>query len=71
VSESKLENINLQTDFSLKTGVKDTEFWNLMSSAQCTILKEVPLKWMLVSVLLKQMRGFVAVHFRGRSIFFV
>jgi hypothetical protein len=38
VNELELE-INLQTDLSLKTRVNDTDFWNLVPSAQCPILK--------------------------------
>jgi plasmid rolling circle replication initiator protein Rep len=34
--------INLQT--SLKRGVKDTDFWNSVLSAQCPILKWISLK---------------------------
>lgn len=56
MSEPELENINLQTDL-LKTGVTDTIFWDLVPSAQCTILKGVPLRCMPVSVLLKHVRG--------------
>jgi len=41
VSELELEIINLQTDLSLKTRLNDTNFWNLMPSTQCPILKRV------------------------------
>jgi len=43
VNELELE-INLQTDLSLKTRVNDTDFWNLVPSAQCPILELVSLK---------------------------
>jgi hypothetical protein len=41
---SELEIFNLQTDLLLKTKVNDTNFWNLVPSAQCPILKQVSLK---------------------------
>jgi hypothetical protein len=44
VSELQLDIINLQTDLSLKTRVNDTNFWNLVPSAQCPIPKRVSLK---------------------------
>jgi hypothetical protein len=44
VSEPELEIINLQTDLSFKTRVNNTNFWNLVLSAQCPILKRVSLK---------------------------
>jgi len=44
VSELEFEIINLQTYLSLKTRVNDTNFWTLMPSAQCPILKRVSLK---------------------------
>jgi hypothetical protein len=44
VSELKLENINLEADLSLKARVNDTNFWNLVPSAQCPFLKRVSLK---------------------------
>jgi hypothetical protein len=44
VSELEPEIIDLQTDLSLKTRVDVTDFWNLVPSAQCPILKRVSLK---------------------------
>jgi hypothetical protein len=44
LSELELEIINLQTDLSLKTIMNDTNFWNLVPSAQYPILKRVSLK---------------------------
>jgi hypothetical protein len=44
VSELKLEIVNFQTDLSLKTRVNDKNFWNLVPSAQCPVLKLVALK---------------------------
>jgi hypothetical protein len=44
VSELEFDIINFQTNLSLKTRLNDTNFWNLVPSAQCPILKRVPLK---------------------------
>jgi hypothetical protein len=35
---SELEIINLQRDLPLKTRINDTNFWNLVPSAQCPVL---------------------------------
>jgi hypothetical protein len=59
VSELEHEIINLHTGLSLKTRLNDTNFWNLVPSAQCPILKQMSLKvnafWFY---LLKQIRVF-------------
>jgi hypothetical protein len=39
VSELELEIINLQIDLSLKTRLNNVDFWNLVPSAECPILK--------------------------------
>jgi hypothetical protein len=44
VSKLELEIFNFQKDLSLKTGVNDTNFWNVVLSAQYPILKRVSLK---------------------------
>jgi hypothetical protein len=44
VSKLEHEIINLQIDLSLKTRVNDTNFWNLVPSAQCPIQKLVSLE---------------------------
>jgi hypothetical protein len=41
---SELEIINLQRGLSLKTRVKDSNFWNLVPSEKCPITKRMSLK---------------------------